>query len=118
MSPIWCAMSLTGAIETWIMVGLPEEKLVRRACGRAAQVRIYAYGGDSGPTSGWNQNATALARCSNLSVWSLPMAQTAALAALASRAMALTVTVQDGEVLLACDAGSVTIEPLVRLLAA
>ena len=35
---------LTGAIEVWIEVGQPDEKRVRRACGRAAQVFIYAYG--------------------------------------------------------------------------
>ena len=36
---------LTGAIDLWIDVGLPDEKSIRKACGRAAQVRIYSYGG-------------------------------------------------------------------------
>ena len=35
---------LTGAIRLWIDVGLPDEKLVRRACGRADEVVVYAYG--------------------------------------------------------------------------
>jgi uncharacterized protein YaeQ len=38
---------LTGAIVRWIEVGQPEEKTIRRACGRAKQVCIYAYGGRS-----------------------------------------------------------------------
>src|SRR5512137_1876634 len=29
---------LTGAIELWIDVGLPDEKLIRKACGRADEV--------------------------------------------------------------------------------
>ena len=36
---------LTGAIELWIDVGLPDEKLIRKACGRANQVVVYCYGG-------------------------------------------------------------------------
>src|SRR5487761_2687911 len=36
---------LTGAIELWIDVGLPEERAIRKACGRAGQVCIYSYGG-------------------------------------------------------------------------
>lgn len=101
---------LTGAIDLWVMVGLPDEKLVRRACGRAAQVRIWAYGGQKAEIW-WSQNASALARCANLSVISLPQAQTSALAKLAARSMKLGITVQDGSVLVASDADSVTVEP-------
>src|SRR6185295_12969669 len=36
---------LTGAIKAWIDVGLPDEREVRKACGRADQVHILAYGG-------------------------------------------------------------------------
>ncbi len=35
---------LTGAIALWIDVGQPDEKLLRRACGRAREVVVYAYG--------------------------------------------------------------------------
>ena len=35
---------LTGVIEHWIEVGLPDEKSLRKACGRATQVRLYTYG--------------------------------------------------------------------------
>src|SRR3989304_1427071 len=41
---IW-QKDLTGAIELWIDVGLPDEKLIRKACGRAKQVVVYCYGG-------------------------------------------------------------------------
>ena len=36
---------LTGAIEQWIEVGLPDEKEVRKACGRAREVAVLTYGG-------------------------------------------------------------------------
>src|SRR6185436_7958792 len=36
---------LTGAIERWIDVGLPDEREVRKACGRARHVDVIAYGG-------------------------------------------------------------------------
>src|SRR5437762_3482931 len=35
---------LTGAIECWIEVGLPDEREVRKACGRAREVHVLAYG--------------------------------------------------------------------------
>ncbi len=50
---------LTGTIEIWIDVGLPDEKRVRRACGRARQVFVYSYGG-RGAELWWDQ----FARCS------------------------------------------------------
>src|SRR5687768_11863492 len=34
---------LTGIIEQWIEVGQPEERDIRRACGRAKQVTIIGY---------------------------------------------------------------------------
>ena len=35
---------LTGAIEQWILVGMPDERIVRKACGRAREVIVFAYG--------------------------------------------------------------------------
>src|SRR6478609_7781043 len=35
--------SLTGDIELWIELGLPSDKRIRKACGRAQQVIIYSY---------------------------------------------------------------------------
>src|SRR5512142_239154 len=36
---------LTGAIEEWIEVGVPDEREVRKACGRSRAVHVLAYGG-------------------------------------------------------------------------
>ena len=34
----------TGAVDLWIEVGLPDERDVRKACGRAREVAVLAYG--------------------------------------------------------------------------
>ena len=88
---------LTGAIERWIEVGLPDEKRLRRACGRAGEVAVLAYGGARADIW-WTQSATALERCDNLSVWRLPSQQCAELARLADRAMVLTCSIQDEQI--------------------
>jgi uncharacterized protein YaeQ len=88
---------LTGTIEIWIDVGLPDEKRVRRACGRARQVFVYSYGG-RGAELWWDQVNAKLGRVENLSVISLPAASTQALAALAFRNMQLQFTIQEGQI--------------------
>ncbi|MPS48226.1 MULTISPECIES: YaeQ family protein [Methylobacillus] len=99
---------LTGKIEQWIDVGLPDEKLVRKACGRADEVLVYAYGGRTAEM--WfEQNRNAFARLRNLGVFNLPQAQTKALAALAQRTMTLQCTIQDGQTWLSDGARSVEV---------
>jgi uncharacterized protein YaeQ len=88
---------LTGAIEVWIDVGLPDEKRIRRACGRADRVFIVAYGGH-GVDVWLNQIKGSLERSRNLSVINLPAGALPALAGLAQRNMKLQFTIQDGQV--------------------
>lgn len=102
---------LTGAIDTWIDVGQPDEKLIRRACGRAAQVFVYAYGGRSADIW-WEQNSSKLDRFSNLTLTRLPVSVSQAMAKLARRNMALNCTIQDGAVWLANHEETVQIELL------
>jgi uncharacterized protein YaeQ len=88
---------LTGAIATWINVGLPDEKLVRRACGRADQVYIYNYGGRTAEMW-WEQASSKLSKLDNLTVYNLPPETTRALAKLAERNMQLTFTMQEEQI--------------------
>lgn len=97
---------LTGAIETWIDVGLPDEKLIRRACGRARRVFVYSYGG-RGADIWWNQNGGKLERLDNLTVINLPEAASRAVAKLAQRNMQLQCTIQDGQIWVAGKDGPV-----------
>ncbi|WP_018606997.1 YaeQ family protein [Uliginosibacterium gangwonense] len=100
---------LTGQVRTWIEVGQPDERLLRRACGRADKVIVYAYG--RGLDQWWLQNAKGLGRQDKLSVWRLSPEDCSAMAALAERGMRLQCTVQEGHVLIAGDADTLQIEP-------
>ena len=86
---------LTGSIESWIDVGLPDEKLVRRACGQAQRVFIYTYGG-RGADMWWTQNSDKLERNANLAIVNIPLEVSRALAKLAQRNMQLQCTIQEG----------------------
>lgn len=99
---------LTGAIELWVEVGLPEEKRILKACGRAEQVVLYTYG-QAAPIW-WSQVSSKLARLRNLTVISLTPATTQALADLAERGMQLQCTIQDGDLWLSGDDGTVQVE--------
>ncbi|MFA7238840.1 MAG: YaeQ family protein [Sulfuricellaceae bacterium] len=102
---------LTGAIEIWIDVGLPDEKRVRKACGRAQQVYIYSYGGRVADMW-WSQNRDKLERVKNLSVINLPPESSLSLAKLAQRNMLLQCTIQEGQVWLSDQDNSVQVAML------
>jgi uncharacterized protein YaeQ len=107
---------LTGVIELWIDVGMPDEKLIRKACGRANQVIVYCYGGRV--VDMWfAQNSSQFERLKNLTVVSLPVESTRAMAKMAQRNMQLHCTIQDGQVWLANGDESVMIELVTHRLA-
>ena len=108
---LW-AKDLTGEIQLWIDVGLPEEKIVRRACGRSRRVKLYCYGGH-GAQLWWKSVEDKLARNDNLSVIDLPQAGTRAMAKLAQHTMRLQYTIQEGAVWVTDGAESVQLQPLV-----
>ncbi|MBI3897257.1 MAG: YaeQ family protein [Gammaproteobacteria bacterium] len=103
---------LTGAVEHWIDVGQPEERDIRRACGRAKQVTLFCYGG-RGVDFWWTQIRPQLERLRNLTVLNVPTIATQALARLAKRTMQLQFTIQDGQAWVTDGAEAVSIEPLV-----
>ena len=100
---------LTGAIERWIEVGLPDERIIRKASGRANQVVVLSYGRPA--NIWWDQNRSKLQRLNNLTVLSLPPDTTQALAALANRNMQLQCTIQEGHIMFTSDAGMIEVEP-------
>jgi len=107
---LW-AKDLTGAIRTWIDVGLPDEKVVRRACGRADKVLIYCYGG-SAAQRWWQASGAKLDRSDNLAVIDLPLEATQAMARLAQRTMRLQYTMQDEHVLITDGTSTAEIVPV------
>src|SRR6187401_2807263 len=62
---------LTGAIESWIDVGLPDERDVRKACGRADDVQVLAYGGRAAALW-WDDVRERLAKQARLTVREVP----------------------------------------------
>jgi uncharacterized protein YaeQ len=101
---------LTGAVLQWIEVGLPDERELRKACGRASEVTVIAYGGRA-VDLWWKQNADALERLRNLSVCTLAAEESQALAGLARRGMKLQCNIQEGLVWLGDGEAMVQVHP-------
>lgn len=100
---------LTGSIELWIDVGIPDEKLIRKACGRAKQVTVYSYGGRVADM--WfAQNRAQFERQKNLNIINLPSVSTRDLPKLVRRTMNLQCTIQDGQVWLSNGETSIEVE--------
>ncbi len=100
---------LTGAIEQWIEVGLPDEREVRKACGRAREVHVLAYGGRA-VDLWWQGMRDKLERQERLAVSEVPIEASRALAQLADRTMRLQVTIQEGHTFVSDGATSVPVE--------
>ena len=102
---------LTGNIERWIDVGLPDERELRKACGRARRVVLIAYGG-RGVGIWWNANQGALERLTNLDIVDIPVEATQAMANLADRNMQINATLQDGHIWIGNSEQTVLVEPV------
>ena len=101
---------LTGAIDLWIDVGLPDEREIRKAAGRAREVKVYVYGG-RGAAMWWGQNEAALQRLAHVSVIEVPPEQSSSIKALAQRNMRLEFTIQEGQVWLSAAGETLHLEP-------
>jgi uncharacterized protein YaeQ len=98
--------SLGGEIELWIDLGQPDEKRIKKACGRSEKVIIYTYQGGMA-ASWWKQIETSLTRFSNLQVIHLDIE--GEIEDLTKRAMSLQANISDNELTLMDDARSVVI---------
>jgi uncharacterized protein YaeQ len=114
--PDLCQRDLTGRIQLWIDVGLPDDKRIRRACGKADRVVVYSYG--RGSDLWWKQGRASFERSANLRVIELPQTATQALAKLANKTMKLNCTIQEGQVWLADQEDSVQVDAETRFGAA
>ncbi len=101
---------LTGAIELWMDVGLPTEKDIRKAAGRAKQVVVMLYGGRVADMW-WAANSKALLKTNNLTIINLP--DTKELADIAERGLGISFTIQDGHIMVGHDGGTLDITPVI-----
>ncbi|MBE9536871.1 MAG: YaeQ family protein [Proteobacteria bacterium] len=106
---IWLK-DLSGDIELWIDVGLPDEKRIKKACNRAKHVYVYPYGGRI-VQSWWQPMAGRLSKHKNLNVIALPQEATKSLLEMAGRSMSLQCTVQDGQVWMSDSENNLLLEP-------
>ena len=100
---------LAGEIDTWIEVGLPDERQILRARARARQVVIYSYGGASAD-AWWERIGNILACMDRVTVVKFTPATTAALVTHLKRSMRWHCTIEDGHVWLSTDQAMVSIE--------
>lgn len=96
---------LTGAIVQWIETGLPDERRILKACGKAQEVIVFAYGRNAGLW--WQGIQDKVARTDRLSVYILDADETMQLANLAARKMTLNINLQDADAWVSSDEGSV-----------
>ena len=87
---------LTDEIECWIDLGQPDEKRIRKACGRADNVIIYTYH-ERKAKVWWDQQKSKLARFKNLEVFHV---DADGAESMVQRNMQLQCNIQDGEIYL------------------
>ncbi|MDD5228348.1 MAG: YaeQ family protein [Methylococcales bacterium] len=97
--------SLTDDIELWIDLGQPDDKRIRKACGRAAQVIIYTYH-ERKAKIWWEQQRGKLDRFDNLNVFHI---NAEGVESMVKRSMQLQCNIQEGEIYLSDDNSSFTI---------
>ena len=98
--------SLTDEIECWIDLGQPDEKRIRKACGRADKVIIYTYH-ERKAHVWWDQIAAKLQRFNNLKVFHI---NAEGVDAMVQRNMELQCNIQEGEMVLSDDAISIDVK--------
>lgn len=91
--------TLTDEIDLWVDLGQPDEKRIRKACGRSKQVLIYTYH-EGKATVWWQQQAQKLARFNNLKVIHI---KAEGVEKMVKKSMSIQCTIQDGEMYLASD---------------
>ncbi|GAA0693138.1 YaeQ family protein [Marinobacterium maritimum] len=101
----------SGEIESWIDVGLPSDKRIRKACNRAQHVLVLAYGSDQAVTPWWEGIKGQLHRFDNLQVLRVPMEQSQQLADWVQRGMHLQCTIEDGQLWVTDSERTLMIEP-------
>lgn len=93
---------------------MPDEKLIKKASGRAERVFVYTYGGRIADMW-WEQCHKKLESIDNLTVINLPQKDSLAIAQQAQRNMRLNCTIQDGQVWLTDQENSIFITPVIMM---
>ncbi len=106
--------TLTDEIEIWIDLGQPDEKRIRKACGRSSKVIIYTYH-ERKAKVWWQQQEDKLKRFNNLQVFHINAENAEGVETMVQRNMNLQCNTQDGEIYLSDDKTSVNIKIIKRM---
>ncbi len=98
--------SLSGDIEMWIDLGQPDEKRIKKACGRSKSVIIYTFK-ESVAETWFNQIKNSLSRFKNLKIVYLNIDGDIEL--LTKRSMTIQCNISDNELTLIDDDNSVVV---------
>lgn len=98
-----------GDIEHWIEVGQPEQPRLRKACGRARKVSVYAFA-KSVPTW-WKLHGEEISALPRVQVWQFDWDEIQAAAALLDRTVQLNVSIVGGIIYLDNGSASTSVEP-------
>lgn len=101
-------LDLTGAVEQWLEIGLPDERRISKACSRADAVAVLAYGRNA--MLWWQGVGSKVARNPKLRAYVLDVDGTQALAALAERKMTLNINIQDDTLWVSSEAGEASVQ--------
>lgn len=104
---IW-QINYSDEIALWIELGQLDEKRLKKACNKAAKVKLYCYG--SSVDTWWSQAQNALNKYPKLSIEQFSTAITDALVKLLSRTMEFQCSIQDEQLWLSCGDESLLIE--------
>ncbi len=99
----------SGEIQNWIEIGHPETPRLRKACGRARLVSVYAFA-KSTPTW-WRLNSEAMSALPHLQVWQFDWSEVQAAANLIDRTMQLNISIVGGIIYLDNGSTSTSLEP-------
>lgn len=92
--------ALDGDIKLWIDLGQPDEKRIKKACGRSDKVIIYTYQ-EGSASAWWKQTQKVIKRFKNLSVINLNIEGD--IQSLAKKAITLQCNISDAELTLLDD---------------
>lgn len=100
----------SGEIQHWMEVGHPETARLKKACGRARLVSVYAFAKST--STWWKLNSEAISALPHLHVWQLDWAEVQAAANLIERTVQLNASIVGGIIYLDNGRASTSMEPV------
>jgi uncharacterized protein YaeQ len=103
-----------GEIVSWVEVGMPDPKRLKKAAARSRAVTLWLYHGRQA-AAWWDSSRAGLEGLRALEVRELDSSAVRELATRAGKALEWSVTIQDGRALVADDDGAIGVDVEVRM---